>query len=724
MVGWPPLNFAYPVLVELSFVNIRFSSLLLTIPCLVPGCWRLFNHAASQPAGLLSDFATGIAVYLVVLVIPRWFRFIPLLFWAAYQIMAGELLAAIQRLPTWQDAQYLTDPTFVENSTAGFHLAAPFFAATLLFAVLLTAFLPTKRTGAGRLLVILLVSLGLFAGHHFVNRSHDGQSIADRYNPLHWLVVDLLAKPVSPQTKLAIADLPPSLRELNLDGAALLGKGSAKNVLIITLEGISGMYLPEIRQAMHVTAPLYTMQGLVDTTPEAMLVPDFVAHSHQTIRGLYAIHCGDFSKFSYETPKAFELLTNPERAEQCLPAQMAAHGWQTHYLQGAGLQFMSKDRAMPAMGFQEVHGLEWFTERTDTNFVWGTTDKDFFTGARKYITALQDKDKPWLLSLLTVATHQPFAASDEMGQKYGSRKTATVAMLDEAVAAFIEGLRQDGVLRDTLVIITSDESHGEEGTDWYSSWGLAALMVPEPEKLPRIQPGNFGLVDIEATVLDYFRLPMPPAIIGRSMLRQYREPRDMLSFTSNKTRWHRADGLRFECSVEGSCRFGRSPSLLGPRPADFQPDKGDTAARLFAITAALDHKLSSGKQQQTFEFAKGEIHQLPAKLKDEWVDNLVGAQYLDFPANSKVHVDIRLRVVKAPADGIQMNLNMRVFEQLVTHIPYPKFSLLRAGEEGHIEFDFYNPKTLQAFSFHLFGEGPDTAVQIDRFAVTIDRAKG
>lgn len=705
-------------------MHTRLLSLLLAIPFLIPGCWRLLSNAASQPAGLLSDFATGLALYSIVLISPRWLRFILLLLWALHQIMATELLAAIQRLPTWQDAQYLLDPTFVENSTAGFHLAAPFFTAALLLAVLVASFLPAIRSGAGQMFFVLLISLGLFTGHHFVNRSHDIQSIAARYNAAHWLFVDLLAKPVSPQGALPLAELPPSLRELNLDGTALLGKGSAKNVLIITLEGISGMYIPEIRQAMRVTAPFYSMQALVDATPNAMLVPDFVAHSHQTIRGLYAIHCGDFSKLSYETPKAFELLTNPERASQCLPAQMAAQGWETHYLQGAGLQFMNKDRAMPAMGFQEVHGLEWFGERTDTDFVWGTTDKDFFVGARKYVTNLEEKGKPWLLSLLTVATHQPFSASDDLAKKYGSRKTATVALLDEAVAAFIEGLRQDGVLRDTLVVITSDESHGEEGTDWYSTWGIAALMVPEPEKLPRLQSGSFGLVDIEATVLDYFRLPMPPAIIGRSMLRQYQAPRDMLSFTSNKIRWHRVDGMRFECSVEGSCRFGLSPSLIGPRPADFQQDTSNTAARLFAIAATLDHKLSSGKQQQSLEFAKGEIRQLPAKIKNEWADNLVGAQYLDFPANSKVHVTIRLKAIKAPESGIQMHLNMRVFEQLVTHIPYPKFPLLRAGEEGHIEFDFTNPKSLQSFSFHLFGEGQDAAVQIDTFTVTIDRGKG
>ena len=115
---------------------------------------------------------------------------------------------------------------------------------------------------------------------------------------------------------------------------------------------------------------------------------------------------------------------------------------------------------------------------------------EFFYGARKYVHELQAAEKPWLLSLLTVATHQPFSATDEQAEKYGSRKIATVALLDEAVSGFIEGLRQDGVLEDTLVIITSDESHGAEGADWYSSWGLAIVLAPEHDKLPRIKKGE------------------------------------------------------------------------------------------------------------------------------------------------------------------------------------------------------------------------------------------
>ena len=298
-----------------------------------------------------------------------------------------------------------------------------------------------------------------------------------------------------------------------------------------------------------------------------------------------------------------------------------------------------------------------------------------------------------------------------------------MALLDDAVSAFIDGLRQDGVLEDTLVIITSDESHGSEGADWYSSWGLGIVLAPEQELLPRIKKGTYGLVDIEATVLDYFNLPMPQSIIGRSIFRDYNSSRDMVSYTSSKLRWQTADNFLYECGRDNTCRKMKDQNIIGPRPEAYEQDTENSAGRLFGLATILDHNLSDRQQKQMLQFASGEIRQLPEKIKNEWADNLTGAQYLDFPEKSKVHVDIRLKALQAPPEGIQMKLTLRQFEKEVGDIDYPQFPLLHAGEEGHIQFDFQNPKARQAFSFHLVGEGRNSSIQMQKFAVTIDREK-
>jgi len=693
---------------------------------LTPMLWRLAQRGGGEPIGLLSDGGAGLLLLLLLLYSPHWLRMILALSWAAFQTGASELLAAMQRLPSWEDLHYLADPAFVRNSTASFNVSSPGLVWSLLLSAGLVCLLPAARPRVKYLLPAgLAAGAALLSVQGYLSINHDDQSVASRHNALHWFILDAIVSPPrwSPEA-LANFTLPQGLNRLDLDGSAILPKGAAKNVLIITLEGMPGLYHPEIRKAMGVDYPDVSMTKLAAVTQDAMLIPDFVDHSHQTIRGLYSLLCGDFDKLSWDTPKAIELQSLPERAANCLPAQMAKNGWDTHFLQGAGLGFMGKDRFMPLVGFQKVHGTEWFKEANPYPFEWGVIDSVFFRGARNYIAGLRKKHRPWMLTLLTVGTHQPYAVPGEIAAKYPDRRAATVDLLDQAVARFITDLRKDGVLKDTLVIITSDESHGSDKADWVSSWGMGVVLAPEARQLPRLKGGGYGLVDMEASILDYLGLPMPPSLIGRSFFRDYGEPREMVSYTTSKRRWHTAQNLRYECSDDGRCRVGKSGSLIGPPPADFARDKEGGGAQVFLVTAKLDQKLTPQRGLKVLKFANGEIRKLPEKITNEWSDNLVGAQYLDFPARSRVSVSIKVKVIKAPTEGVQLKLAIKQWEGAIDEIQHDNFPILHAMEEGRLEFAFDNPRPRQYLSFHLLGEGKDAAVQLEEFNVTVDNREG
>jgi hypothetical protein len=701
----------------------QIAFLSLGVLTLMPFFWRLAHKGGGELIGLMSDAGVGLLLFVILLYLPHWLRSILAILWAAFSIGAQELVSAMQRLPTWEDLQYLTDPSFVSNSTASLNVSSPTLVWSLLLSALLVCLFPVAKPRRKYLLPGgLAVGAVLLTAQSYLSIAHDDQSVAARHNALHWLITDaILSPPHLTPDELAEYPLPDGLDELDLEGKALLPQdGVAKNVLIIALEGIPGLYYPEIRKAMGLPDQDVSLQALSASTRQAMLIPDFVAHSHQTIRGLYALLCGDYSKLSWDTPKAVELQGSPERAMDCLPAQMAKQAWSTHYLQGAGLSFMGKDRVMPLIGFQQVHGTEWFKEANPYPFDWGVIDAVFFRGARDYIAKLRRQRRPWMLTLLTVGTHQPYAVPDDIAAKYPSRLLATLDLLDQAVARFIEDLRKDGVLEDTLVLITSDESHGSEKADWISSWGLGVILAPESGQLPRLKPGTYGLVDVEASILDYLGQPVPQAVIGRSFFRDYAEPREMVSYTGSKRRWHTADNLRYECLDDGRCRVGKAKSLLGPRPAEFRRDQDGGGAEIFPIAAVLDHKLLSPRGLKVLRFADGEIRRLPETIRSEWADNLVGAQYLDFPAHSEVRVSIRVKVLQAPQEGVRLRLALKQWEYTLEEIQHPGFPVLHAREEGTLQFSFENPLPRQAFSFHLLGEGKNAIVRLEEFDVTVD----
>ncbi|NLX18740.1 MAG: LTA synthase family protein [Desulfobulbus sp.] len=703
-----------------------FSSAALAALCLVPALFRLLTSGLTQPIGLLSDLAVGVLLYVIARCSPAWLRIPLVILWGLFQAMSIELFAALQRFPTWQDLHYLTDADFVGASVSGFKLSAPWVVGALLVLPMLVAVRPAPRARLGRgVLSGGVAALCLFLAQGVAGSRYDEQPVAARYNGLQWFTEDAVsAVLLYARGGSAEITLPEALQQSDLKGTALLGKkGRARNVLIVVLEGVSGFYYPELRRAMGVESDALTMDTLARNTAQGMLIPDFSVHSHQTIRGLYSILCGDYSKLSFDTPKAFELLQDTSRAAECLPAQLADHGWSTHYLQAAGLQFMAKDKVMETIGFQEVHGSEWFTEPNPFVFEWGPIDDVFFRGARKYISGLRKKNAPWMLTLLTVGTHQPYGVTDEEAQQYGSRRMASVAALDRAAGRFIKELRQDGVLRDTLVVITSDESHGSEVADWISSWGLGIVLVPEQKELPRIKTGGYGLVDVTVSVLDYMQLPVPPSLLGRSFFRDYERPRDMVSYTASKLRWLTEDNTRYECTVSGSCRQGKATSILGDPPAEFERVTSGQGAKILAVARALDNKLLNHSGPRVLRFARGEVLKLPEKMANEWYENLVGAQYLDFPAGSTVHVSVRVKAVKAPARGITLNLLVKEWNHDSQAFPFDNFPVLRTGEEGRVEFSFYNPKQRQSVSFFLVGEGKGGLVKLEDFTVTIDQGK-
>ena len=704
-------------------LNDRFLPILLGIPCFLPFLWRLVQLDSPEPIGLVSDLSCGLLLWIILLASPFPVRLPLLLFWVLFQAGSQELYVAIQRLPSLSDLQFLADPEFVHNSVSGMHLAYPLFTALLLLSFFLSLFV----RGSSRQPILLsagaAAGIALLAIQVQLSQRHEDVSVAARYNPLHWFVRDaLLSSLQDPPQLLTVADLPPGLRQVDLSGVPLLEKGRGKNVLVVVLEGVTGLYHPEARQAMGVREEAFSMQALADATPGGMLVPDFVTHSHQTIRGLYSLLCGDFSKFSFETPKAFELQQNLARAGDCLPARMAEAGWSTHFLQAANLSFMSKDRVMPLIGFQEVHGSEWFAEPDPDASMWGPSDPAFFRQILPYIRDLRARKQPWLLTLLTVGTHHPFHVSDEVAKRYPDRRTATVAILDTAVADFIKWLNQERILDDTLVIITSDESHGSELAEWMSSWGFCLVLAPDGDRLPRLKNGAYGLVDVTPSIFDYAGIDVPSTLVGRSIFRDYPGPREMVSYTGGKLRWHGADNVRLECS-RGSCLKFRSRSLLGEPAEVLGPVDQGVAGRLWSLAAAMDHSIVDRNRSQILQFAGGEIRRLPEKWGNEWSDSLAGAQYLQFPAGSRVHVSIRVVALQASEDGLQLQLFLRQNEQLVSDINYDSFPTLYSGEEGRVEFNFVNAEARQSFSFHLVGEGKDATVQLEEFNVTVEQKR-
>lgn len=707
-------------------LNPPYTPLLALIGCvlLTPMGLRL-ALGWSDPLGYLSDLGVGGLLVALLYRRPWWLALPVLLAWSALTLASIELVSAVGRMPNPSDVHYLIDPQFVENSTSG-GFAHPWLAtfqcAALGFWLLvqwLNRARPAPRLPRHAWVAPLLVLLIHGAVQSWRPSEADQWNL---FNLPHQLATAALAEGQERAQQWlegsAPDPVPPmdGLTRLDLDGQRLLAEpGRARNVLVIALEGIPGAYVRANRQALNSTYQEDLMPHLSAWAERGMNTPDYVLHSHQTIRGLYAMLCGDYDKLDDGTPKGVEMLNQTQRNQACLPAQLRQNGFSTHFLQAAGLRFMAKDRIMPHIGFDTALGVEWFTQPAYLEFPWGKDDKTFFEGALDYVGQLQQADRPWMLTLLTVGTHQPYSAPDDYLQRYDSAKQAAVGYLDDALDSFLAGLERQGILDNTLVVITSDESHGIDDVRLASSWGFNLMLAPDP--LPRIKSGVYGHVDLSASILDYFGFAVPTALSGRSMLRDYTTGREIMSFTNGKLRHHDGNGTFTECDFLQRCRSYASPGFIADRAVYSGQYSGQRARLISARATALGQTLLPTPLNQRYQFGSAEKIPLPAQVSNDWTDNLIGAQYLEMPKGSQTRVSLTIRALEAD-HAAYISLKAKEFEQDVA-MDLPTDVAVTPEQPLVMDISFDNPQQRKAFSFHLLGHGVG-AIEISDFSVVTE----
>ena len=518
--------------------------LFLAIPFLA----RALLHVGAYPSALAAYLSDALwACFLAVLLARSGVFTVTLVFSAWSLIYFGNVgfIQAMGGAVDYQDLGFLLDPHFVLGTLGD--KATPFIVAIVVYltlSTLLIRYVIGLEDRRARSLWMQLVTVGsavaIYAQFQVGGISHWTNSSFPSL-----LMADVEANLRGSRAHTLPPILPPPLEEA---GEAGLRMGSASNVLLIVLEGITGAYLPPVAERNGVT-PSVSMPLTAQWAARGWSVPDFIVHTRQTNRGLYAALCADTPRLDGGQPKSMQLLSAPDFAAECLPSLLGNLGYQTSYIQAAELAFMSKDAVMPKLGFQQVLGQESFlnsTSTVDTGFDWGPTDDEFFEQAIPKIRALDEKAQPWFATLLTVGTHYPYGVSAKQIKQSGSPRDAAVKAADSALASFLDALDAEGILEDTLVVVTSDESHGVPGHWLGKNWGLFFALAPD--LLAGMQQEVHSSIDIPNSILDYLGyFPAERTRQGRSVFRSHVSQRRLM-FSASTLRQLDEDGVVHSCT--------------------------------------------------------------------------------------------------------------------------------------------------------------------------------
>ena len=318
------------------------------------------------------------------------------------------------------------------------------------------------------------------------------------------------------------------------------------NVLLIMIEGLSGGYFPEV-SAFHGLEPTVTLESLERRLNEYgfRTYLNALSMERQTDRGTFAILCGAYPNMHRQSTKMTDVIEGRARVD-CLPEQLRKAGYFTAYWQAAPLEYMGKQRFMPLIGFEDVTGADAFSTHEDA-VGWGPPDRVYFENIGERIRQLGEEKQPWMVTLLNVGTHHPFDIGSDTDAKQLEPDTTPIAapqtarrqamsVMEQSLEALLDELHSAGILDDTLVILTSDESGG--------------FVRPDHQRLPldnnigalAIRPPTYGSVDdfvereqlvaqidISLTILDAVGLgEQSGGMIGRSLMVDTDVPRDLM----------------------------------------------------------------------------------------------------------------------------------------------------------------------------------------------------
>ncbi len=626
-----------------------------------------------------------------------------------------EFISVFDSLYALGHAHFLADPTFLRGSALRMrHPMLLLALVALASAAVAVARPPTMREWRwwGAALVLCVFGQASLPLSHF----YDG------WRQRHAVHAQLSLVPVASgkQAGTVGAEVRRALRS-DLDGERWLGPFEDRpNVMLIMVEAASGASLPSLAAEAKVKslAPMPKLDALAE---KHLLFSHVVSHQRQTNRGEYGILCGDYPKLLTDQSKMTEQVYG--EARRCLPAVLRDAGYRTAYIQAAPLGFMLKDQFMKKAGFDELVGDSSFPQsyaRTD----WGVDDMAFFEQALPHVLDLHRAEAPFFATLLTVGTHHPFTfPKDAVGEGKKDRQARAFRWADDALGRFISELEAHGVLRDTVVIITSDESAGlvktlsQTARILAQSWSFAIVMLPEPEA-KKVDTLN-AHVDIALSISDLLGLEREGQhFVGRSWFREYPKPRRIFAGNTYARRvlmWQPKSTVICDESFE-ECKRYRNGRFTSPgRGAPAMPRERRLLEELARLTRSGRSEMPPSKPMTLLTNEEAVV---PA---EEGKKLLAGGQYLRVGEGTSLTVRFDLEV---RGEGATVELHQDVFLD-----GYEKFAKkgvrLRDGQRWRLEYDIGVPRDSSQLVVQLYAttiSGKSTRIRFREAELVMNRA--
>lgn len=483
---------------------------------------RLYNFSESSSfstqlalpllRGIASDTAIVILFSVLLTFLPKSLYWLGTLLWCAILAGNSEHISFNSANVDLGLMRYGMQQNFIFGSVLTSSVLKYFIIYGALFGVffILAGFIARETRVATYAPAFFLIALFLLLP---LNRLYPGWIQA---NLIEENIQNILFKGHSKKIATPDTALSETLKELyystDLSGRPVAPYRQKPNIILVVVEALS---------EAHMQAG-YTPY-LKQLSEQNLYYPNFISTQRLTTNGIYTLWCGDYPNLLSMDTKS-EVLLQQGFPDSCLPEILQQHGYATYFFQSAYIDYMDKNLLAKASGIELASGAETLGKGKLNG--WGISDGQLFEATLNQLDAISKNPKPFFLTLLTVGTHHPYPGLPEAAsRKYSNQTEAAFRYTDHLLQSFISALEKKGLLKNSLVLITNDESgfplkpEQVPGGLLHGNHGFLIALTPQADK--GVMTSFYSQRDILLSMLDYAGIPPGEGAYGRSIFRVY-----------------------------------------------------------------------------------------------------------------------------------------------------------------------------------------------------------
>jgi phosphoglycerol transferase MdoB-like AlkP superfamily enzyme len=341
--------------------------------------------------------------------------------------------------------------------------------------------------------------------------------------------------------------------------------GKAPNVVFVLMESFSSHIVESHSEKNNM------LMGLEDWFPRGYYFDYSVSNRQGTNRSLESILLNSpISPLSKTSAAGHQFLSS-----NLLPLKQA--GYQTSYLSGGSKAWMAHEDLWPYQGFDQFYGAAAVANEFDIKVAnaWGVWDEYLFSSALKKLT--QPSEQPQFMLLRTTTNHPPHMIPDDyqssaidisyfkdkalQNDEILLNQLQTFQYSSDQLALFLDELGREGILENTIVIMTGDHTmwnfyRYNERKDLLRSAAVPVwFLLPDSLKAElKISDVNIDQAashqDIFPSLFEMILSGQSYQKLGRDLFEQKTDKE--LSGDNQSIAWHRSHFYLFENGIKPS----------------------------------------------------------------------------------------------------------------------------------------------------------------------------